>query len=66
MMSPLTCSSSIQQYVSHLLIQMIDHGSPPSVKLGYAAEAKISPVQPQVVQSLKVEVALSRQFRKLP
>jgi hypothetical protein len=64
-MPPLTSSSSIQQYVGCLLIQMIDHSSPPFVQLGYVAEADVSSVQPKVVQSLDVEVALSRQFRRL-
>jgi hypothetical protein len=63
-MLPLTSSSSIQQYVSHLHQQMMDHSSPP-VELGYASEAEVPPAQSQVVQSLKVEVTLSRQFRRL-
>lgn len=63
-MSPLTSSSSIQQYVGHLHQQMMDHGSPLG-ELGYAAKANVFPVQPQVVLSLDVEVTLSRQFRRL-
>lgn len=66
MLPPLTSSSSVQQYVGYLHQQMMDHGSRSFVKLGYAAEADVSPVQPQVVQSLDVEVALSRQFRRVP
>lgn len=64
-MSPLTSSSSVQQYVSHLHQQMMDHNSPPFVKLDYAAEAEAALVEPQVVPSLAVEVALSRQFRRV-
>jgi hypothetical protein len=63
-MTPLTSSSSVQQYVGYLHQQMMDHSSP-LIELGYASEAEVSPVQPQVVQSLKVEVALSRQFRRM-
>ncbi len=64
MLPPLKSSSSIQQYVSHLHQQMMDHNSPPFVKLGYAAE-EVSPGQPQAVQFLEVEVAFSRQFRRV-
>ncbi|MBD1846910.1 hypothetical protein H6F89_26585 [Cyanobacteria bacterium FACHB-63] len=63
-MLPLTSSSSIQQYVGHLHQQMMDRSSPP-VGSGYASEAEVSPAQSQIVQSLKVEVTLSRQFRGL-
>jgi hypothetical protein len=63
-MTPLTSSSSIQQYVIYLHQQMMDRGSLP-VELGYAAEAEVSPGQPQVDQPLRVEIALSRQFRRV-
>lgn len=64
-MTPLITSSSIQQYVDYLHQQMMDHGSLPVKKLGYATETEVSPAQSQIVQSLRVEVALSRQFKRL-
>lgn len=64
-MQSLNSTPSIQQYVSDVQQQMTDSQTASSVELSNAAETEISSMQLQVIQALKLEVALSRQFRRV-
>jgi hypothetical protein len=64
MLSP-SSTHSVQQYVSYLHQQMTDPRIVSSLQWGNTAGTEVSSIQFQAVQSLRLEVTLSRQFGRL-